>query len=217
MAHYSRSHLLESARVFQKKVVSMWNKKAADLSELMTLGVSKFPDNTTKGTGMVNIEIARDIGILEGGDGGSRFVLGDNYDKRTVFIFGDAASISHFQGFIKEMWKEPAATLDSTTPDANTVRSALSSFDSFPANWHHGLNQLCEHYARFYGSFLQPIQIVLGISRMGIDPTKSYQLSYHLNHLVHNICQRILHDRFQSSGLCKDILFDLVSEDEYKK
>ena len=52
---------------------------------------------------------------------------------------------------------------------------------------------------------------------MGISPTKSYQISYHLNHLVHNVCERILHDRFQSSGLCKDILFDLVSEDEYKK
>ena len=66
ISHYSRTNLLENTMIFQKIVATRWNKNTGKLSELMTLGVSKFPDHTTKGTGMVNIEVAREISILEG-------------------------------------------------------------------------------------------------------------------------------------------------------
>ena len=72
-------------------------------------------------------------------------------------MFGDAASITHYNVFIKELWKKPVSTLEATSPDAKIVRYALSRFHAFPTNWHHGLNQMCEHYARFYGIFLQPV------------------------------------------------------------
>ena len=52
---------------------------------------------------------------------------------------------------------------------------------------------------------------------MGIDPTKSYQLSYHVNHLVHNVGERMLHDMFQSTGKCADIVFDVLDKDSFQK
>ena len=89
IAHYSRTGVLESARNFQTNVVLSWNKNASMLSDILTLGVSKLPDSTKLGTGRVNIEMARDIGILEGGEGGSRFMLPPGYQNRTIFVFGD--------------------------------------------------------------------------------------------------------------------------------
>ena len=64
IAHYSRQ-FLSLCLTFQRRVVLTWNMNAGRMSKLMTLGVSKFPDHTSKGTGMVKIEIARDAGYSQ--------------------------------------------------------------------------------------------------------------------------------------------------------
>ena len=217
ITHYSRGGLLEYADTFQKRVVGMWNCNAGDLSEIVAMGVSKFEDSTVMGTGMVNIELAKDAGLLNGGVNGCKFDLQDGYDKRKLFVFGDAASITNYNGFVKQLWKVPAASFDSTLPDAHSIRCALDRFSAFPANWHFLLNAMCQHYTRFYGSFLQPIQIVLGISRMGQDPTTTFQLSCHLNRVVHNVVERMLHDMFAPTNKFTEHIFEVPSIAQFDK
>ena len=141
ISHYCDSgSILDDARTFQKRVVGGWYENVNNLSELIIMGASNFPDSTTKGTGMVSVELAKDAGLLIGGHQNLFMKLADCYKSRKTFVFGDAASVTNYNGFIKALWKAPAASFDSTVPEATKIREALSRFHVFPANWHHRLN-----------------------------------------------------------------------------
>ena len=55
-----------------------------NLSELLIMVVSKFHDSTTKGTGMVSVELAKDAGLLIGGNQNSVMKLADDYKSRKM-------------------------------------------------------------------------------------------------------------------------------------
>ena len=83
----------------------------------MLPSVSKFPDSTAKGTGMINIEMAKDIGFLSGGENGSKFKLANDDESKIIFAFSNGLSVINYNAFIKALWNSPAISFDSQILD----------------------------------------------------------------------------------------------------
>ena len=118
---------------------------------------------------------------------------------------------------MKDLWKTSATSLNSTRPDAQIIRIDLSKCNLFQANWHHSLNQMCERCTILYGSFLQSVHIMLGINRMEVDLTKSFQLSWHLHKITHNVSERLLYYLFLTTHTYEHLMKNIPTPENFKK
>jgi hypothetical protein len=167
--------------LFQTFATKEW-RGTMPKSSMIIPPISPEDETTKKGAGKVILSLLALFGILEateheGTSGNVKGLkLADNYQTRFLMVIGDGLSQVRARSF-EELVQEVSHSYGKQYDASMTIQKALKQIIHVPGDLHGGcFHFLSAIYSLFYGSLIQPIQILLGWKRIrGSDVTKCYQ------------------------------------------
>jgi hypothetical protein len=181
------SSLYSMASSFQRKATELW-RGLPNIASLLIPPVSPEDETTNIGAAKVVLSLLVLCGILQviiEGDK-KRFKLHTNYKERRLMIVGDGLSQIRVRTFADLMAETSYSKFDDDHENCNVIQKALKQTINITGDLHGG----CFHFLQavfhlFFGSIIQPIQVLLGWKRIrGSDVTKCYQQAASLAILI---------------------------------
>ena len=184
--------------LFQTKATAIWRGDVPQCSMIIP-PISPEDETTNKGAGKVILSLLALYGILEkttqtSEEGNPKGLqLAEGYDKRYLVIVGDGLSQVRARTF-SNLMQECSNSFGDKHEKSIMIQKALNQIIHVPGDLHGGcFHFLSAVYTLFYGSLIQPIQIMLGWKRIrGSDVTKCYQQAAGLALMISNELERHL-------------------------
>ena len=83
---------------------------------------------------MVNVDLAKEVGLLIGGTDTDPLQIGTpEWDKKKYCVFSDAASISNYNGFVKQIKKSSSSMFEKSKPRGKYNKESI--FKIFDVSW----------------------------------------------------------------------------------
>jgi hypothetical protein len=187
-----------SMKLFQTNATKAWRGNVEKCS-LIIPPISPEDETTNKGAGKVILSLLALYGILEateteGTSGNVKSLkLAEGYESRYLMVVGDGLSQIRARTFT-ELIQEVSNSYGPQHQASTVINKALNQIIHVPGDLHGGcFHFLAAVYSLFYGSLIQPIQILLGWKRIrGTDVTKCYQQAAGLALMIANELDRHL-------------------------
>ena len=98
----SAEALLNNLKKFQVNTVRRWNPRIDEPSLSIYLGLLGIDEAASKECGSLTLDLLLRSGVLEQIEDGS-WKLADDWEKRRVYLFGDAKTIENMTKFVRDM------------------------------------------------------------------------------------------------------------------
>ena len=155
-------------------------------------------ETTNEGMMLTNNAILTNVGLLQKMDKGL-YTIAENANKRFVFLYGDALSVSLHGKVYDKILRQ--ITQLGNQEYIETLLSAQDRVVIQKGQFHQCMHHLATIYTQFYGGFLQVVQVCNGVKRVTGDPVKGgYQTHHHFAKKVYISCNRLMMRRFCQSG-----------------
>ena len=187
-------HLVTKAKEFQRNTVRRWNPHADECSLSIYLGLIGIDESASKECGVITLDLLLRAGVLIQSDDGS-WELADDWDKRRIYIFGDAKTIENMAKFVRDM-QDRRISYSVANLQGEMFLKAVSTIMDLPGDWHAGLAMAQSIYNIYFVGFLDQFMDLLGWNKIYFEVSKCYYQATRLITFVHDELHRFLTHQF---------------------
>ncbi len=207
---------------FPHRATVRWRGES-EKAEILIQPLSKMDETTNKGAGVIMITQLVMFGILKvtGNEGTSGNLndleLEEDWEKRSLMFVGDGLTMARIKSF-DELLNKSCHGHEQRYQKTLMLRKAMSRVVMVTGDLHGCFHSLMAIYSIFYGSLIQPIQVLLKWKRIkGSDITTCYQQAAGLTILLLDEIERHLIPK-STRALDEDLLakgqFNSIQNDE---
>ena len=165
------SKQMHYVRTFERDILNVINPQRKVQDKFHFFPICPREETSTKGMLLTSATLNESLGLLDKLPSGG-FGLDVNAMKRKVAMHGDALScITHTNSKIAIAKK---GTVPGNERLVNDLLGAHSRIDMQKGLFHQLMHQCAVVYIKYYGGFMQPMQVALAKKRVKGDPVKSH-------------------------------------------
>ena len=208
MNHSSKQ--MHYVRTFERDILNVINPQQKVQDKFHFFPICPREETSTKGMLLTSATLNESLGLLYKLPSGE-FELDVNAMERKVAMHGDALScITHTNSKVAIAKK---GTVPGNERLVNDLLGAHSRIDMQKGLFHQLMHQCAVIYIKFYGGFMQPMQVALAKKRVKGDPVKSNFQDHDKHQMeLYHAARRFRFAMFIESSTVEDLEHDRLLE-----